>query len=144
MLAKWGLHWCGVKRMWSLFVLSLKFPQLSASKYSWVTSQCSQLTMASPSTSRDNGTDERQEEIVHVGLGGVSSKSVWENIDSFPTSRETFCNVYGPQFNTAEVDVVECVWKHSWYCPCTAHCRRNQQVCSAGNIGKHQTSHISL
>jgi hypothetical protein len=34
----------------------------------------------------DNGSDERQEEIVHVGLGGVSSKLVWENIDSFPAS----------------------------------------------------------
>jgi hypothetical protein len=26
--------------------------------------------------------------------------------DSFPASRETFCNVYGPQFDTAELDVV--------------------------------------
>jgi hypothetical protein len=31
---------------------------------------------------------------------------VWKNIDSFPASRETFCNVYGPQFDTAELDVV--------------------------------------
>jgi hypothetical protein len=31
---------------------------------------------------------------------------VWENIDSFPASQETFCNVYGPQFDTAELDVV--------------------------------------
>jgi hypothetical protein len=46
--------------------------------------------MVGPLTSRDNGTDERQEEIIHVGLGGVSSKFVWENIDSFPTSHETF------------------------------------------------------
>jgi hypothetical protein len=56
-------------------------------------------------SNNDNGSDKRQEEIVHVGLGGVSSKFVWENIDSFPASRETFCNVYGPQFNTAELDV---------------------------------------
>jgi hypothetical protein len=69
-----------------------------------------------------NGTDERQEEIVHIGLGGMSSKFVWENVDSFPSSRETFCNVHGPQFNTAE-----CVWKHFWYCPCTTHCRWSQQ-----------------
>jgi hypothetical protein len=41
----------------------------------------------------DNGSDERREEIVRVGLGGVSSKFVWENVDSFPASRETFCNV---------------------------------------------------
>jgi hypothetical protein len=26
--------------------------------------------------------------------------------DSFPASRETFCNVHGPQFDTAELDVV--------------------------------------
>jgi hypothetical protein len=29
----------------------------------------------------DNGTDRRQEEIIHVGLGGVSNNFVWENID---------------------------------------------------------------
>jgi hypothetical protein len=92
--------------MQSLFALSVKFSQLSASKYSCVTSQQSQLTMSGPLACRDNGTDERQEEIVHVGLVEVSSKFVWENMDSFPTSRETFCNVYGPQFNTAELDVV--------------------------------------
>jgi hypothetical protein len=54
------------------------------------------VTMAGPYTCRDNGTDQRQEEILHVVLGGCPV-SVWENIDSFPTSRETFCNVYGPQ-----------------------------------------------
>jgi hypothetical protein len=62
--------------------------------------------MAGPSTSHDDGSDKRQEEIIHIGLGGVSIKFVWENIDSFPTSRETFCNVYGSQFDTAELDVV--------------------------------------
>jgi hypothetical protein len=31
---------------------------------------------------------------------------VWENIDSLPASRETFCTVYGPQFDTAELDAV--------------------------------------
>jgi hypothetical protein len=39
---------------------------------------------------------------------------------------------------------MSCVWKHFCYCPCTAHCIRNQQVCSAGNIEKHQTSHFAL
>jgi hypothetical protein len=83
--------------MRSLFALSVKFSQLSASKYSCVTSQWSQLTMSGPSTCRDNGTDVRQEDIVHVGLGGLSSNFVWENINSFPTSRETFCNVHAVQ-----------------------------------------------
>jgi hypothetical protein len=31
---------------------------------------------------------------------------VWENIDSFPASRETFYNVHCPQFDTAELDVM--------------------------------------
>jgi hypothetical protein len=62
--------------------------------------------MSGPSTCRDNGTDVRQEEIIHIGLGGVSSNFVWENIDSFLTSQETFCNVYGPQVDTAELHVV--------------------------------------
>jgi hypothetical protein len=91
--------------MQSFFMLSGKFSQLSASKYSCATSQQSQLTMSGPSACRDNGTDERQEEILHVVLGGCPV-SVWENIDSFLTSQETFCNVYGPQFDTAELDVV--------------------------------------
>jgi hypothetical protein len=34
----------------------------------------------------NNGSDEGQEEIVNIGLGEVSSKSVWKNIDSFPAS----------------------------------------------------------
>jgi hypothetical protein len=63
-------------------------------------------THALSDTESDNGTDERHEVIVHVGLGGVSSSFVWENIDSFPASQETFCNVYGPQFDTAELVVV--------------------------------------
>jgi hypothetical protein len=92
--------------MRSLFALSVKFSQLLASKYSCVTSHWSQLTMSGPSTCPDNGTDVRQEEIIHVGLGGVSSNFVWENMDSFPTSRETVCNVHGPHFDTAELDVV--------------------------------------
>jgi hypothetical protein len=39
-------------------------------------------------------------------IGRLSSKFVWENIDSFSASRETFCNVYGPQFDTTELDVM--------------------------------------
>jgi hypothetical protein len=105
------LAWC-VKGMRSLFALSVKFPQLSASKYNCVTSQCSQLI--GPSTSHDNGTDERKEEIVHIGLGRASSKFVWENMDSFPTPWETFCNAYGPQFDTAELDVVS-VFENIFY-----------------------------
>jgi hypothetical protein len=62
--------------------------------------------MAGPSTSRDNATDERQEEIVPRRIGRVSSKFERENIDSFPASWETFCNVYSPQFDTAELDVM--------------------------------------
>jgi hypothetical protein len=62
--------------------------------------------MSGPSICRYNGTDVRQEEIVHIQLGGVSNNFVWKNIDSFPTSRETFCNVHGPQFDAAELDVV--------------------------------------
>jgi hypothetical protein len=89
-----------------VFALSVKFSQLSASKYSCVTSQQSQLTISALSTCCDNGTDTRQEEIVHVALGGVSNNFVWENIDSFPASRETPCNVNGPQFDTAELDVI--------------------------------------
>jgi hypothetical protein len=35
----------------------------------------------------------------------VSRTVVWEDIDSFPASRESFCGVCGPQFDTAELDV---------------------------------------
>jgi hypothetical protein len=93
--------------MRSLFVLTVKFSQLLASKYSCVTSRQSQLTVSGLSTCRENGTDVRQEEIVHLGLGGVSSNFIWENIDSFRASREIFCNVNGPQFDPAELDVTE-------------------------------------
>jgi hypothetical protein len=61
--------------------------------------------MAGLSTSQDIGTDKRQEKIVHVGFGGCPV-SVCENMDSFPTSPETFFNVYGPQFNTTKLNVV--------------------------------------
>jgi hypothetical protein len=32
--------------------------------------------------------------------------SLCGKIDSFPATQKTFCNVYGPQFDTAELDVV--------------------------------------
>jgi hypothetical protein len=49
----------------------------------------------------DSDISERQ-----VESAGVSSTFVWENIDTFPGQRETFCDEYGPQFDTAELDVV--------------------------------------
>jgi hypothetical protein len=60
------------------------------------------VTMAGPSTSRDNGTDERREEIVHVGFGGCPARK-YRLISHFT---RMFCNVYGPQFETAEPDVM--------------------------------------
>jgi hypothetical protein len=54
----------------------------------------------------DNGSDDQEEENVNVGLGGVSNKFVWQNIGSFRASQETSCDTYGPQFDTAELDVV--------------------------------------
>jgi hypothetical protein len=39
-------------------------------------------------------------------LGGVSNRFVWQNMGSFPASQETFCHAYGPQFDTAELDVM--------------------------------------
>jgi hypothetical protein len=53
-----------------------------------------------------NGSDEQQEQYVYEGLGGVSNKFVWQNTCSFPTSQETFCDVYGPQYVSAEQDVM--------------------------------------
>jgi hypothetical protein len=55
---------------------------------------------------RDNGSDEEEEENLNLGLEGVSSKFVWQNIGSFPTSRETFCNMCGPKFHSAELYVL--------------------------------------
>jgi hypothetical protein len=61
-------------------------------------------TMAGPSTSCDTGTDERRDRTRRIWR--ESSTFVWENIYSFPASQDTFCNVYGPQFYTAELHVV--------------------------------------
>jgi hypothetical protein len=37
-------------------------------------------------------------------------------MDSFPTSPETFCNVYGPQFNTTDLNVVS-AFENIFYIP---------------------------
>jgi hypothetical protein len=42
--------------------------------------------------------------MVHDGFEEVSTRFVWENIDSFPGSRESFCGVCGPQFDTEDLD----------------------------------------
>jgi hypothetical protein len=54
----------------------------------------------------NNGSVEGQEEIVNIGLmGGVSSK--FGKIQThLLLQREIFYDVYGPQFDTAELDVV--------------------------------------
>jgi hypothetical protein len=44
--------------------------------------------------------------MVHDGLEEVSTRFLWEDIDSFAASRESFCGVCGPQFDTADLDVV--------------------------------------
>jgi putative alpha-1,2-mannosidase len=36
----------------------------------------------------------------------VSNKFVWQNIGLFHPSQETFCDLYGPQFDTAELVIV--------------------------------------
>jgi hypothetical protein len=53
----------------------------------------------------DNDSDEQQENI-NVGLGEVSNKFVWQNIGSFPTSRETFVMCMIRRYDPAELDVV--------------------------------------
>jgi hypothetical protein len=54
----------------------------------------------------ESDNDETQDEIVEVELGDVSRDFLWEDINSFPASRVTFCDVHGPQFDTTELDVV--------------------------------------
>jgi hypothetical protein len=58
-------------------------------------------------------------ENINLRLGGVSSKFVWQNTGSFPASQEIFCNAYGPQLNTAELDVISAFENIS----CATHCR---------------------
>jgi hypothetical protein len=47
-----------------------------------------------------------KKENLNTGLGMVSDNFVWQNIGLFPTSQETFCDVYGPHFDSAELNVV--------------------------------------
>jgi hypothetical protein len=49
---------------------------------------------------------EGQQESINVRLGGVSSKFVWKCVDSYPPSREIFCDAYGPQLDIAEMSVM--------------------------------------
>jgi hypothetical protein len=44
----------------------------------------------------DNSGNEQKENI-NTGLGGAPFKFVWQNTGSFPTSQETFYDVYGPK-----------------------------------------------
>ncbi|XP_023725727.1 piggyBac transposable element-derived protein 4 [Cryptotermes secundus] len=60
-----------------------------------------------PQTISDSERDSDPEDIMaQDGLEEVSRRFVWEDIDSFHASRESFCGVCGPQFDTAELDVV--------------------------------------
>jgi hypothetical protein len=73
----------------------------------------------------------------------VSGKFVWQNIDSFPNSRETFCDVYGPQFNTTELDVVSAFEKN--FDSALVQLTVDETNRSAQQeISKSQTFHISL
>jgi hypothetical protein len=63
-------------------------------------------TRAISDSDSDSDTDETQEVNVHVPSVGVSTQFVWNDIDKFPASQETFCDVSGPQFDTDELDVV--------------------------------------
>jgi hypothetical protein len=72
-------------------------------------------------------------------LERVSSKLAWQNIGSFPTSLETFCNVYGPQFHSAELDVASEFERIFLYNSCATHCRWNQQLCWTIDFKKCQS-----
>jgi hypothetical protein len=59
-----------------------------------------------PEAISTNESDSNHEDVmVHDGLEEVSTRFVWEDIDSFPASRESFCGVCGPQFDTEDLDV---------------------------------------
>ena len=52
-------------------------------------------------------SDNELEDITaHDGFEEVSTRFVWEDIDSFHASRESFCGIFGPQFDTAEQNIV--------------------------------------
>jgi hypothetical protein len=87
------------------------------------------VTIAGPSTRCDTGTDERQEEVVHIDLGGCPLILCGK---IFPASRETFCNVYCPQFDTTKLDVVSAL-ENIFDIPLVQLIlEQNQQVRSAG------------
>jgi hypothetical protein len=49
---------------------------------------------------------DNEDVMVQNGLEELSTRFVWENTDSFPASRESFFRTCGPQFDTADLDVV--------------------------------------
>jgi hypothetical protein len=57
-------------------------------------------TLAISDSDSGNGSDE-EEEIINVGLGGVSGKFVWQIYTHFP-----HYEVYGLQFDTTELDAM--------------------------------------
>jgi hypothetical protein len=62
--------------------------------------------LVAPEAISANESDSDHEDVmVHDGLEEVSTRFVWEDTDSLPASRESFCGVCGPQFNTADLDV---------------------------------------
>jgi hypothetical protein len=89
-----------------------------------------------------NGSDEEEEKL-YAGLGGVSYKFLWQNISSFPTPQETFCDVYGPQFNTAELDVKNAFENISHIALVQLIVNETQQICSARNFENCQPILIS-
>jgi hypothetical protein len=58
-------------------------------------------TLVISDSESDNGTDERQQEIIHIRLGGVCSNFVWENYRLI--SRFTR-------------NILECVWSPVRHC----------------------------
>jgi hypothetical protein len=48
----------------------------------------------------------KKKKNVNVGFGGVSNKSVWQNVGLLLSSRETLCDVYDPHFHTAKLVVM--------------------------------------
>jgi hypothetical protein len=72
----------------------------SASDYDY-TQLVPPQTMSTSESSSDH-----EDIVAHAEVEVFSSRFVWDDIDSFSASREVFCGVCGPQFDTAELDVV--------------------------------------
>jgi hypothetical protein len=68
------------------------------------------------------------------------TKSVSPNIGSF----HTFSELFGLEFDNAELDVMSIFENILIYSTCAIHCRWNQQTCSARNFMKCQVFHTSL